>query len=66
MASEWMMPIGYYVRKAIALIAKMVPIDNISTLFGDVITIKDENPLKSVYIKDILRRISEVERGRKS
>lgn len=24
---------------------------------GDVITIKDENPLKAVYIKDILRRI---------
>ena len=34
--------------------------------FGDVITIKDENPLKSVYIKDILRRITEAERGRKS
>ena len=25
---------------------------------GDVITIKDESPLKAVYIKDILRRIS--------
>ncbi|OEF97874.1 type II toxin-antitoxin system HicA family toxin [Desulfuribacillus alkaliarsenatis] len=24
---------------------------------GDVITIKDENPLKAVYVKDILRRI---------
>jgi len=24
---------------------------------GDVITIKDENPLKSVYVKDILNRI---------
>ncbi len=34
--------------------------------FGDVITIKDETPLKSVYIKDILRRITEAERGRKS
>lgn len=25
---------------------------------GDVITVKDENPLKAVYIKDILRRIT--------
>jgi predicted RNA binding protein YcfA (HicA-like mRNA interferase family) len=25
---------------------------------GDVITIKDENPLKAVYVKDILNRIS--------
>ena len=25
---------------------------------GDVITIKDETPLKAVYVKDILRRIS--------
>ena len=25
---------------------------------GDVITIKDENPLKAVYVKDILSRIS--------
>lgn len=25
---------------------------------GDVITIKEENPLKAVYIKDVLRRIS--------
>ena len=24
---------------------------------GDVITIKDENPLKAVYVKDILHRI---------
>ena len=24
---------------------------------GDVITIKDENPLKAVYVKDILNRI---------
>ena len=24
---------------------------------GDVITIKDDNPLKAVYVKDILRRI---------
>lgn len=24
---------------------------------GDVITIKDENPLKAVYVKDILSRI---------
>ena len=26
---------------------------------GDVITIKEENPLKAVYIKDILRRVQE-------
>lgn len=25
--------------------------------FGDVITVKDENPLKAVYVKDILGRI---------
>lgn len=25
---------------------------------GDVITIKDETPLKAVYVKDILRRIT--------
>lgn len=24
---------------------------------GDVITIKEENPLKAVYVKDVLRRI---------
>lgn len=27
--------------------------------FGDVITIKAENPLKKVYIKDVLSRIGE-------
>ena len=26
---------------------------------GDVITIKKDNPLKAVYVKDILRRLSE-------
>ncbi len=26
---------------------------------GDVITIKEENPLKAVYVKDVLRRIGE-------
>ncbi len=26
---------------------------------GDVITIKDENPLKAVYVKDVLKRIGE-------
>ena len=26
---------------------------------GDVITIKQENPLKAVYVKDVLRRIGE-------
>ena len=26
---------------------------------GDVITIKEENPLKAVYVKDVLRRIKE-------
>lgn len=26
---------------------------------GDVITIKCENPLKAVYVKDVLRRIGE-------
>ena len=26
---------------------------------GDVITIKYENPLKAVYVKDVLKRISE-------
>lgn len=26
---------------------------------GDVITIKQENPLKAVYVKDILKRIGE-------
>ena len=26
---------------------------------GDVITIKYENPLKAVYVKDVLRRIGE-------
>lgn len=26
---------------------------------GDVITIKEENPLKAVYVKDALRRIGE-------
>ncbi len=25
---------------------------------GDVITIKDETPLKAVYVKDVLRRIT--------
>ena len=25
---------------------------------GDIITIKDENPLKAIYVKDILSRIS--------
>lgn len=25
---------------------------------GDVITIKEENPLKAVYVKDVLKRIS--------
>ena len=26
---------------------------------GDVITIKEDNPLKAVYVKDVLRRIGE-------
>ena len=26
---------------------------------GDVITIKKENPLKAVYVKDVLKRIGE-------
>ncbi len=26
---------------------------------GDVITIKEENPLKAVYVKDVLKRIGE-------
>lgn len=26
---------------------------------GDVITIKEENPLKAVYVKDVLKRIEE-------
>ena len=26
---------------------------------GDVITIKQDNPLKAVYVKDVLRRIGE-------
>lgn len=26
---------------------------------GDVITVKEENPLKAVYVKDVLRRIGE-------
>jgi len=26
---------------------------------GDVITIKPDNPLKAVYVKDVLRRIGE-------
>lgn len=26
---------------------------------GDVITIKQENPLKAVYVKDVLKRIGE-------
>jgi hypothetical protein len=26
---------------------------------GDVITIKKDNPLKAVYVKDVLRRIGE-------
>jgi predicted RNA binding protein YcfA (HicA-like mRNA interferase family) len=26
---------------------------------GDVVTVKDENPLKAVYVRDILSRISE-------
>ena len=26
---------------------------------GDVITIKEDNPLKAVYIKDVLKRIGE-------
>ena len=26
---------------------------------GDVITIKEENPLKAVYVKDVLKRIDE-------
>ena len=26
---------------------------------GNVITIKEENPLKAVYVKDVLKRISE-------
>ena len=34
-------------------------IDNLLTLNGDVITIKEESPLKAVYVKDVLRRIGE-------
>ena len=30
---------------------------------GDVITIKDETPLKAVYVKDILSRIGQGEMG---
>lgn len=26
---------------------------------GDVITIKEDNPLKAVYVKDVLKRIGE-------
>ena len=26
---------------------------------GDVVVIKEENPLKAVYVKDVLRRIGE-------
>ena len=26
---------------------------------GDVITVKDENPLKAVYVKDVLNRINQ-------
>lgn len=26
---------------------------------GDVITIKEDNPLKAVYVRDVLRRIGE-------
>ena len=34
-------------------------IGNLLTQNGDVITIKEENPLKAVYVKDVLRRIGE-------
>lgn len=32
---------------------------NFINVKGDVITIKEENPLKAVYVKDVLRRIGE-------
>ena len=34
-------------------------IGNLSIQNGDVITIKVENPLKAVYVKDVLKRIGE-------
>ena len=34
-------------------------IDNLLILNGDVITIKEDNPLKAVYVKDVLKRIGE-------
>lgn len=32
---------------------------NFINAVGDVITIKEDNPLKAVYVKDVLRRIGE-------
>ena len=32
-------------------------IDSLLTICGDVITIKEDNPLKAVYVKDVLKRI---------
>ena len=31
---------------------------NLINSYGDVITIKEENPLKAVYVKDVLKRIN--------
>lgn len=33
---------------------------NFININGDVITIKEENPLKAVYVKDVLKRINEI------
>ena len=32
-------------------------IGSLLTICGDVITIKEDNPLKAVYVKDVLKRI---------
>lgn len=36
-----------------------MPIDKLINKNGDVITIKQETPLKAVYVKDVLKRIGE-------
>lgn len=44
---------GYHMKKT-----KGTSHRNFINIKGDVITIKSENPLKAVYVKDVLKRIN--------